>query len=539
MNIKMEKDVICIVPREEKKDEKDALPSGFSTRESNSRQTMILEETVKQKAKKSVAWDRFHADSFMKDKQRYSDPRVSEKYLQNITSLAGVLPRNFSWCVFIWNVCLAFILPYFTSLLIFIIPACTPWSNDHDGFYDYVSPESCQTTDLSFYATNVITISLGTIPSTIVILQEFVFLRCFGRKIRFTEILIALASGTVGVVLSVFVLLQYWSYPPMFPILSICGAFPFLLVGFAYITFHASQEYPDVSRRKIWVRLLFSIIANSSAFFVTFGSYVGFSALYNYLQSRKDEFYGMTLIAWYLYELCGMTVVRSFNIYVFNFIYSYIDPSQNHVGYSSVLFIHFTFLSYLRASAGINGNYLGLLLLTLSDVWVLVLSVVQIAYNIDIVYQIKSLLCLTKEDEQDQGIDIVEYAIFLGLEEIAELLVITVYILLELTLWNLENKTLIAGTGISAFGLQKAENLKYIGSLLVMLAGELFTFAFAHMVLKWKCDLHLHTALMCSIHKNGYICYMATFSIVMQNVFRYVPFGCDLHFNFKWLLENN
>jgi len=313
-------------------------------------------------------------------------------------------------------------------------------------------------------------------------------------------------------------------------------AFPFLTAAQLCITMLAARKHPQVKRKRIMKRFMYTFIANNVATGILL-LHVLFTKVYITLESQKHTFGALEAFGWRLYQLLGMGLLRTCSVHLMTTIYGFIDPSQNHNAYSFTFLTHCLFLSYLRASASKTNDIVGVFFLTLSDFGGLALIVIQIMYNVDFTYYIKYILCLTKEGDHDVGIDIVEYSLYVGLEEISEIVAITTYILTEITIAYLPSKNLIAGTGLTAFGLHKTEGLQHIQLLLGSLLCELGTYIFLHFALKWKCDIYLTTAMAAIFNDNGYLIYFSLFSVMIQNMFRFVPLGCDLFFNFAWLSE--
>jgi len=127
---------------------------------------------------------------------------------------------------------------------------------------------------------------------------------------------------------------------------------------------------------------------------------------------------------------------------------------------------------------------------------------------------------------------------YMVVEELIELMVPVIYIFIDITLWFMPNKDLVAGLGNSAFGYTRPTSLEYIPPLILVIVVEFFSFFFLVKVIKAKCQINLWTAMKLFVHTDGRYCiYFALFAFITTNVFRYVPLGCNIHLDFRWRYE--
>jgi len=501
-------------------------------------------------AKKSLMWQKISMKTIVNDDDRYSDENILKRYRSTIRSLGGKLPTDFTLRSFSIKIVMIFIAPFLFVIGMMLIPSCTPWdeghvtackNNDTPCQIDYWSPPECKSTygSASLYGIIIIA-ALGCCPSACSVFDKLIFQRYFKRHMRLMEFVVPISFGIVGNVLAATVLFQYWQYPPGLFILTNFIGFPFLVTGFCVMIWVERRYLEGVSMKQLLRSFIYCNLVNCQGFFVNFGTYLAFSIMYNYLQAKRHEFTGFWYFCWLLLSTFGMTALRELNMLERKMLYRRCDPSSIPMGECWVFFIHCTFLSGLRASSAIDGNLIGLVLLSVTDIASVVASVGKIAFRIDIGSMIKKKLGKHWEDEPEDGEVAVEFIIekslFLVLEELIEFIVPTVYILTDIVIFYIPNFKLVAGLGVTAFGMQSTKDLSYIVGMMIVLGTELATFLFCQMILQYKCQLNLRTALVGFLHENGTVCcYFGMFAIINMNAIRYVPLGADPYVNFYWL----
>jgi len=293
--------------------------------------------------KTSQMWSKMSMGVVRKMSSRISDKNVIERYRSTIRSLAGVLPKEVTQQNVYTKLICIFLVPYLVAIIMYSWPACTPWTDDYDGAYDYVSPPECARGNVGvFYFLNMFSVA-AIVPSACCVFEKLFYLKYLNRVMSPLEYAVPTGISITAAAICTYFYLQVlkpWDYPPFFYMMVLFSSYPFL--AFAYVVTLALERkhFSKVPKWELIKMFTLCQIINSASFMITFASYMAFQVAYNYLQRRRHTFQGFESFLWYMMSTFGMTVLREINMKEQKFAYDKVDPSAIPMGQSFILFVH-------------------------------------------------------------------------------------------------------------------------------------------------------------------------------------------------------
>jgi len=352
-------------------------------------------------SKKSLMWSKMSMKTMTENEKRYSDVKVLERYRSTIKSLAGQLPPDVQNSTLIIKFILILVAPYAAIIIMASIPMCTPWTHDHGGFYDYVS-EDCKQTSYSYYFINMLLIGL-IIPSSLAVFEKLCYNKFLSRDMDLSEIFIPLAFALVGSLCFPAILLQWDFVMPFFFMITLFGSYPLLVFGFVAMMWLRWDQFEGISTRRIIKSFMWGQLINSASFLFTFTTYMLYFVLYNYLLKRRSTFSVFGSFMFRFMETFGMTILREINMKEQKLCWTQIDASSIPMGECFVFFVHCTFLSSCRAASAIDKNYLGLVLMSVSDIMGICAATCRLVYRFDPVGILKRKLGFKSHVDDDEA----------------------------------------------------------------------------------------------------------------------------------------